>query len=59
MICAITKEVFFNGTNYVQEELGTFSVGYLKGIIEEMLLSRMVIMGASTFDVKMERPFKD
>jgi hypothetical protein len=39
--------------------LGTLSVGYFKRIIEEMLPSKMVIMGVSIFDVKMERPLKD
>lgn len=59
MICAITKGIFLNGTNYVQKELGALNVSYLKRTIEEVLPSRMVIMGTSTLDVKMERLLDD
>jgi len=40
----------------LEEELGTLSECYLKRIVEEMLPSRMVVMGTSIFDVKVERP---
>jgi hypothetical protein len=40
----------------LEEELGTLSECYLKRIVEEMLPCRMVVMGTSIFDVKVERP---
>jgi hypothetical protein len=43
----------------LEEKLGALSVDYLKTITEEMLPSRMVIMGTSTSDVKMEKPIED
>jgi hypothetical protein len=40
----------------LEEELGTLNECYFKKIVEEMLPSRMVVMGTSIFDVKVERP---
>jgi len=42
----------------MEEKLGALSANYLE-IAEEMLPSRMVIMGTSTSDVKMEKPMED
>lgn len=38
----------------LEEKLGMSNVGYIEMIAKEMLPFRMVIMGTSTFDVKME-----
>ncbi len=43
----------------MEEELEALSVDYLEKIIEEVLLSRTVIMGASIPTIKMEGPLKD
>jgi hypothetical protein len=43
----------------LKEELGTLSASYLERMLEEMLLSRMVAMGVSTPNDKMERPLED
>jgi hypothetical protein len=40
----------------LEKELGTLSECNLKRIVEKMLPSKMVVMGTSIFDVKVERP---
>jgi hypothetical protein len=43
----------------LEEKLGVLSAIYLEMIIKEMLPSRMVIMGTSTSNVKMDKPMED
>jgi hypothetical protein len=43
----------------MKKKLGMLNVGYVKRTIEEMLSPKMVIRGASAFNVKMERPLED
>jgi hypothetical protein len=43
----------------IKEKLGKLSASYLEMIAKEMVPSRMVIVGTSTSDVKMERPMED
>ncbi len=43
----------------LEEKLGMLNADYLEMIAKEMLSFRMVIMGTSTFDVKMERFMED
>jgi hypothetical protein len=43
----------------LEEELEALNVSYLKRIVEEVVLSQMVVIGASMHVVKMERPLED
>lgn len=43
----------------LEAKLGMLSVGYLKIITKDKLSSKMVIMGVSIFDVKVERPMEN
>jgi hypothetical protein len=43
----------------LEEKLRMLNAGYLEMIVKEMLPFRMVIMGTSTFDVKMEKLMED
>jgi hypothetical protein len=40
-------------------ELGMLSLRYFMRIAKEMLPSRMVVMGASIFDVNVEKPMEN
>jgi len=43
----------------LEEKLGTLSVGYMERTTKEVLPSRIIAVGASIPDIKIERPMGD
>ncbi len=59
MSCIITRRYKKKLHWILEEELGTLSVSYLEGTIEEMLPTMMVITGAFNLNGNMEGSLDD